>query len=125
MKLPRFQFRLRTLLIVVALLAVMCAFVGWQAKIVTGRKGWLNSHAEQVFVIAPDSVFARGDREQSPSHLRVWFGDERRDWIAVPETASITEKQSAASLFPEADVVQWPLEFSGPRWREYQKRLMP
>ena len=34
MKLPRFQFRLRTLMIAVTLLAVPCAYVGWQAMIV-------------------------------------------------------------------------------------------
>jgi hypothetical protein len=34
----RFQFSLRSLLIVVTLLAVTCAYVGWQAKIVRERK---------------------------------------------------------------------------------------
>ena len=71
MKLPRFQFSLRTLMIGVTLLAVPCAFVGWQAKIVRERKAWLDARPEQFFVMAPYSVFARGDREQSPSHLRV------------------------------------------------------
>ena len=33
----RFQFRLRTLLIGVTLLAVPCGYVGWQAKIVRAR----------------------------------------------------------------------------------------
>jgi hypothetical protein len=37
MKLPRFQFRLRTLMIVVTLLAVACGNVGWQAKFVRAR----------------------------------------------------------------------------------------
>jgi hypothetical protein len=34
----RFQFRLRTLLIGVTLLAIPCAYVGWQAKIVRARQ---------------------------------------------------------------------------------------
>jgi hypothetical protein len=38
----RFQFRLRTLLIVVTLLGVACAYVGWQAKIVRQRAVMLN-----------------------------------------------------------------------------------
>src|ERR1700747_2520005 len=38
----RFQFRLRTLLIVVTLLAVPCAYVGWQAKIVREREAIAN-----------------------------------------------------------------------------------
>ena len=33
-----FQFSMRTLLIVVTLLAVACAYVGWQAKIVRERR---------------------------------------------------------------------------------------
>ena len=38
MRLPRFQYSLRTLLIVVTLLAIPCGYVGWQAKIVRDRK---------------------------------------------------------------------------------------
>jgi hypothetical protein len=34
MKLPRFQFRLRTLMIRVTLLAVLCGYVGWQKQFV-------------------------------------------------------------------------------------------
>ncbi len=37
-----FQFSLRTLLIGVTLLAVACAYVGWQAKIVRERRAELN-----------------------------------------------------------------------------------
>jgi hypothetical protein len=37
----RFQFRLRTLMIVVTLLAVPLGYVGWQAKIVRERKSVL------------------------------------------------------------------------------------
>jgi hypothetical protein len=37
----RFQFRLRTLMIVVAVLALPCAYVGWQAKIVRERRAML------------------------------------------------------------------------------------
>jgi hypothetical protein len=36
----RFQFSLRTLLIVVTMLAVPCAYVGWQAKIVREGRRW-------------------------------------------------------------------------------------
>ena len=33
----RFQFRLRTLMIVVTLLALLCAYVGWQESIIRNR----------------------------------------------------------------------------------------
>ncbi len=39
----RFQFRLRTLMIVVAVVAIPCAYVGWQAKIVRERRALLDS----------------------------------------------------------------------------------
>jgi hypothetical protein len=42
-----FQFSLRTLMIVVTLLAVVCGYVGWQAKIVRNRKlvmNWIATH---------------------------------------------------------------------------------
>jgi hypothetical protein len=38
----RFQFRIRTMMIVVALLAIPCGYVSWQAKIVRERRGELN-----------------------------------------------------------------------------------
>jgi hypothetical protein len=34
----RFQFRLRTLMILVTLLAGVCGYIAWQAKIVKERK---------------------------------------------------------------------------------------
>jgi hypothetical protein len=37
-----FQFRLRTLMIGVTLLAIPCGYVGWQAKIVRERRAELN-----------------------------------------------------------------------------------
>jgi hypothetical protein len=40
----RFQFRLRTLLIGVTLLAIPCGYVGWQAKIVPGQEGDSGTH---------------------------------------------------------------------------------
>jgi hypothetical protein len=39
--LRRFQFRLRTLLIVVTVLSAVCGYLGWQAKIVQERKAKL------------------------------------------------------------------------------------
>jgi hypothetical protein len=39
----RFQFRLRTLMIVVTLLAVPCGYIGWQARIVRERRDLLAS----------------------------------------------------------------------------------
>jgi hypothetical protein len=45
----RFQFRLRTLMIVVALLAVLCGYVGWQAKIVRAREAALAATGRMLY----------------------------------------------------------------------------
>jgi hypothetical protein len=61
LKLPRFQFRLRTLLIVVALLAVACAYVGWQAKIVKERhKAVASYQAIAGFAVEVDETRGAG-----------------------------------------------------------------
>jgi hypothetical protein len=43
---PRFQFRLRTLFIVLTLLAIPCGYVGWQKKIVADRAAFLEGLAK-------------------------------------------------------------------------------
>jgi hypothetical protein len=71
----RFQFRLRTLLIAVTLLAVPLGYVGWQAKIVrertTVRQRIANMGAKFTINIAPDIVRL----EHSPMPWpRNWLG---------------------------------------------------
>ncbi len=44
------QFSLRTLMIVVTLLAVPCAYVGWQTRIVIDRKAVLSSRVTASFI---------------------------------------------------------------------------
>jgi hypothetical protein len=44
----RFQFRLRTLLIGVTLLAVPCAYIGWQLKIVRERQAEVNREVNRA-----------------------------------------------------------------------------
>jgi hypothetical protein len=66
-----FQFRLRTLLIVVTLLAVPCAYVGWQAAIVRERKSLLESGANgPTFNAMLDE-----DSDAAIPVIRLWLGD--------------------------------------------------
>ena len=44
------QFTLRTMLLAVAVLALPCAYVGWQAKIVAERKAWLEARPAPMFI---------------------------------------------------------------------------
>ncbi len=109
MKLPRFQFRVRTLLIGVTLLAMACAYVGWQAKIVSERIA-LRERIEKMgveFTIAagPTSLWINLERNPMP-WPRNWLGDKRVGGIAIP--AALTKEDIALirRLFPEAYLYQ-------------------
>jgi hypothetical protein len=125
-----FQFSLRTLMIGVTLLAVPCAYLGWQAKKVRDRKAWIESNSatysiKQIHLgegthgfsfkkISPDSPLSIGleyyrlnvgSRKDSPSWLRRLLGDEPIGLICLRETALTAEMQSVVVLFPEAQVL--------------------
>ena len=96
---PRFQFRLRTLLIGVTLLAVLLGYVGWQAKIVRERKAILREVTEMrgILILASDvsgqaAVVNLGQKRFKPpyptiSRLRAWLGDDCALSIELPESA--------------------------------------
>jgi hypothetical protein len=94
---PRFQFRLRTVLIVVTLIAVMCGHVGWQARIVQERKALLRTYADTQVRFA--SFDERRDSEIPL--LRRWFGDHFVNSIALRASGNAALYEAA---FPEADV---------------------
>src|ERR1700688_4093263 len=98
-----FQFSLRTLMIVVTLLAVVSAYVGWQAKIVRTRKAWLSSNRQGLSEALYVTRDVLGDQEKGPSWIQVWLGDESyREIWAQPEAG-----QDAAKLFPEARILEF------------------
>ncbi len=107
----RFQFRLRTLMIVVTLLAVPCAYVGWQENIVRERKEWIREYSH--FVLSDPTILqldhpmvlhARGDLSRGPSFIRRWLGDQLFPMAILPRNSSASEINVAATLFPEADI---------------------
>jgi hypothetical protein len=92
----RFQFRLRTLLIVVTLLAIPFGYVGWQAKIVRDRKAMLETgDLSPVFSAEIDET-----KDAAIPTIRLWLGDHfcREVFLKQPEDI---ERYKAA--FPEAD----------------------
>ena len=111
----RFQFRLRTLMIVVTLLALPMGYVGWQAKIVRERKFWLETHAarepggDDMYSVDPGwVVFRDGNHEQrSPSRIRLWLGDEDHSVLLISPAAPETDAAVAAALFPEAAIYKY------------------
>ncbi len=99
----RFRFRLRTLLIGVALLAIPGAYVGDEAKIVAARKTWIATH---VVVVTTWNNPARGflptDEHDGPSILRRLLGDEDYFDVIVLSPGELPEAQK---LFPEASQI--------------------
>ena len=109
MKLPRFQFRLRTLMVGVTLLAVACAYVGWQARIVSERNALRDRiekmGAEFTYAAGPDSIWINLERNPMP-WPRNWLGDKRVGGIAIPAAFSKEDISLIRRVFPEAYLYQ-------------------
>ena len=102
----KLQFRLRTLMIVVTLLAVPLGYVGWQAKIVRERKA-----------VASTVKFIAGDPDDDEvTWLRKVLGDKSYFLVAVDPDATDQFVDRCRRIFPEALVFRrdrspssWPL----------------
>jgi hypothetical protein len=124
-----FQFRLRTLMIGVTLLAVPMGYVGWKAETVRQRRslltlivssggGYYTTEGDQVYfpvgsmpmggAYFPDPFMVLADRHpnQDPSKIRRWLGDEYIDLIWIPKSVSSNDATRIAGGFPEACVCQ-------------------
>ena len=88
---PRFQFRLRTLFVVVTLFAIPCAYVGWQAKIARARK---------AFIESPAVMDATVDPRAEPPLLRKMLGDKSYMVITLRIAATRDEQTEAVAFFP-------------------------
>jgi hypothetical protein len=91
----RFQFRLRTLMIGVTLLAVPCAYVGWQAKIVRERRALLDE------INAAGGGEVPADIAHRPPWLRRILGDENVGFMVVPYTTDGETMARIFRLFPD------------------------
>ena len=126
-----FQFSLRTLMIGVTIFCVvMGGYAAREAKIVRERRAWGATDGNAAGLFVRSSVrenqaweaatykshfifshpreFAHGDASQSPSLIRRWMGDETQEMVVVGIADSVSEKQAAAELFPEATVYELP-----------------
>jgi hypothetical protein len=95
----RFQFRLRTLMICVTLLAVICGYLGGQWRIVKERSDLLDSHG------AANLSLKRGLESSSVSSwVRQWFGD--RQWSSIVLWSDVSDEtlKHFVSAFPEARI---------------------
>ena len=102
MRLSRFQFSLRTLLIFVTLLAIPCWYVGEQFRIVQRRNAVLAKVRE-----LGEHHYIRVADGQAESWIRKLFGDEPHDLILIPVKATTEELHEVNAAFPEATVSRY------------------
>ncbi len=106
----RFQFRLRTLMIVVTLLAIVCAYVGSEASKVRKRQRLREiviKAGGTVTMSRPAKIGANPAPVSTPGWLRSLLGDESAGFIMIPnDGVSADEEQAIRSAFPEAAVLK-------------------
>ncbi len=92
----KLQFRLRTLMIVVTLLAVPLGYVGWQAKIVRERTAWrANPHFAEPLLI---------DDGGTVPWVRRLLGDAESFGMLADESVSDEDLERCQVAFPETHV---------------------
>ena len=79
-----FQFSLRTLLIAVTVLAVVCGYAAWQAKIVHERKALLLEIVRKNGLFYPQTFTPAGTVLSHRSPIRWLLDDWYCEVIAVP-----------------------------------------
>ena len=89
----RFQFRLRTLLIGVTLLAVPCAYVGWQTKTISERKASLDGMLKRGGIALAGISWPNGPPVARLSWIRERLGDQAMKWIVLPSGATAEEEE--------------------------------
>jgi len=112
-KRPRFQFRLRTLLIMFLALGPIFGYLAHEENIVGRRTGWMVSHLASLsrplvppsgypfpLICQPPRVLSKPS--EGPSLLRRLMGDSCYDSEYIIANASDAELAEARSLFPEA-----------------------
>jgi hypothetical protein len=89
-----FQFSLRTLMIGVTLLAVVCGYFGRQIELVKERKGF---GANPQFLVITTA-------NRTESWMRRLLGDFGCDRVVADDKVSDSELQRCRLAFPDADV---------------------
>ena len=100
----RFQFRLRTMLIGVTLLAVFCGYVARQAEIVRKRNSLYGLNERQFHPIHAAEYYGHGVNHHTVPWLRMWLGD--REFTAIELMDGVDEEtlNLYKAAFPEAKV---------------------
>jgi hypothetical protein len=104
----RFQIRLRTLFVVMTVVAVACWYVGGQLRIVRIRAGFIKSHPQYDFGDSSDWLDDDGlplVKQQIPWIRRI-LGDRQWGVIELPNENTVEQRQEVRRLFPEAELLR-------------------
>jgi hypothetical protein len=109
-----FQFSLRSLLIVVTIAAVACAWLAHEARSVQQRmslRQWIEEGGGACVAIDLGSHNAPGSRIEDPSFVRRWLGDQTVRTVFLPRKTSDRDLQRIKTWFPGAGLI--PPGFDG------------
>jgi hypothetical protein len=98
--------------------ATACTHLAHEHWIVVERRAWFSAHSLEGVEIEIDDArsfrkFAKGDPAQAPSWIRTQLGDFQFWHVYVRESIPTSEKQAAAVLFREADILELPRGYPG------------
>ena len=106
-----FQFRLRTLMIGVTLLAAVCGYVAREVAIAKERREAAETYEplREVFVLKSrsgiDEYESRYKLNQAPWPLG-WLGEDGYAGIVVPDNTPADEMSRLKRLFPESAIIR-------------------
>jgi hypothetical protein len=100
----RFQFRLRTLMIAVTLLAVACWYVRQQAEIVRERRAMIKRITTTDKGLVSRAYSSPPEAVPSVPWFRFLLGDEPMPYIYLPIAISPATLREARVAFPEAKI---------------------
>jgi hypothetical protein len=110
----RLQFSLRSLLIVVTVAAVACAWLAHEAHAVQQRKSlrqWIEEGGGTCIANGLGPHIPPGSRIEEPSLVRRWLGDQTVGTVFLPRKTSNKDLQRIKTCFPGASLV--PPGFDG------------
>jgi hypothetical protein len=99
----RFQFRLRTLMIVVTLFCVFGGYVAHEVKIVRERRALLDK-----LLVLHHGIYSLDANKDATPWLRRLLGDEPVDELLIPTEVSDEDAREIEAAFPEARAVNRP-----------------
>src|SRR5262245_22282515 len=105
---PCFQFGLRTLFIIVTLLAIPLGYLGRQAKIVSDRQAMLARIRKDHGKYGRDVCYWQPFKGSPISWIREQLGDQKVDFIDPPRSLEPLEISKIQKLFPEAVILKPP-----------------